>query len=180
MRNDGVTLLDYLIGSVPPTVIDLLLANGASAREGYPLSKAVDLGDAKLVKRLIDEGADPNKKGPDRKTALYFASTSGFYTRFGLDTPPIKEYAKCIRLLLQSGAKVQDASANQGGLLEILVNNFGKDDRVKIILTELIPYSDRGSIDRAQELAAKIANANEAYVPLAQWLKQYVRNPALQ
>ena len=67
--------------------------------------------------------------------------------------------------------------ADQADLLGILVNGFGKDERLKIILTELIPYSDRESIDRAQKFRAKIANGNEAYVSLTQWLKEYVRKP---
>jgi uncharacterized protein YecT (DUF1311 family) len=175
-NRDGMTLLDHLIGKVPPTVIDLILANGASAREGYPLDNAVRWGDANLAKRLIHKGADPNRKGPDRTTPLRTASISGFYIWGDRDTPPISDYAECVKLLLTKGATVRDAVPDQEGLLWFLVRDFGKDQRVKIVLTELIPYTDQAGIERAQKLAAKIANKNEAYVSLAQWLKKYVGN----
>lgn len=170
-RNDGVMLLDYLIGGVPATVIDLLLANGASAREGYPLWRAVSMGDAKLAKKLISAGAEPNRKNLDRTSALYWASVSGFYTRWGQDTPAITEYAKCVKLLLQHGAKVEDAVADQEGLLWILVRSFGKDKKLKLILTELMPYTDRDSIDRAQKLADKMAIKDEGYSEIARWIR---------
>jgi ankyrin repeat protein len=172
----GVTMLEYLIGKVPNTVIDMMLACGADAREGYPLKIAVGLGDTKLAEKLINEGAVPNQIGPDRTTALYTASTSGFYTRSGHDTPPITEYVKCIRLLLQNGANVRYAVSGEEGLLWYLVRSFGKDERLKIILAELIPHADRDGIDRAQKLADKIAKEkeNDAYASLAQWLREYI------
>jgi hypothetical protein len=176
VRTDGITLLDYLIERVPSTVIDLLLAHGASAREGCPLLRAVRIGDAKLAKKLIDAGAEPNKKSPNLTAALYWASVSGFYTRWDQDTPPIKEYAKCIKLLLQHGATVRDAVSEPAGLLVKLVNGFGKDERLKIIMAELIPYTDRDGLDRAQKFAEKVAQYDDAYISLAHWLKEQMDN----
>jgi len=174
-NKNGVTLLEILIGKVPSTVIDMMFVHGANAREGFPLRNAVMFGDTKLVQKLMDKGAEPNKKGQDRTTVLYTASTSGFYSWLWGETTPITEYAKCIRLLLQNGAIVQDAIADQEGLLWLLVRGFGKDERLKIILKELIPYSDHESVERARKLATKLANENKDYSSLAKWLNEYVR-----
>jgi hypothetical protein len=76
---------------------------------------------------------------------------------------------------LEHGAKVEDAVSDKEGLLCSLVRGYGKDERIKIILLELIPYTGRDEIDRAQKLAAKIASGNQAYASLAQWLKEYIR-----
>jgi hypothetical protein len=157
-NKNGVTLLDCLIGTVPTTVIEMMLTNGANAKDGNSIKQAALHADEKLMSSLIKAGADFNKKGPDRTTALWTASTSGFYTWSGRSTPSIDEYAKCIRLLLQNGAKVQDAVSDSEGLLWLLVSSFGKDERLRIILKELLPYTDRDAIKRADKIAPYTVN----------------------
>jgi hypothetical protein len=177
INGSGVTLLDYLIGAVPPTVIELLLKNGANVHQGHPLRNAATYGDWRLLERLLGEGADPHRKNPDRTTALWSASSSGFYSysASGWDPPPIEDYAKCIRLLVASGAKVDEAMPDREGLLWFLVRSFGKDERLKVILAELIPHSSNELLAQARSLADKLAVSNDAYSPIARWLKERAR-----
>lgn len=162
----GVTLLDYLLSTeVPDSIIELFLAHGANVQNGNPLAGAAFRGDEALLKKLLDMGADPNKKKRDGSTALWAAATTGFYSWSAWEPPPITEYAKCIHLLMQRGAKVQGAVGDSMGIGWMLVRSFGKDERLKMILAELVPYMNRDEIERTQKLA-------ESYSPsLAQWLK---------
>lgn len=178
----GATLLDELIGTAPLKIIELLLTNGANVREGFPLNGAARRGNVELMQRLIDAGANPNKKDRGGTTAIHVAATSGFYTWSGpTKTPPIAEYAKCVQLLLSRGAKWRDGTNESESLLTSLVRNFGKDERLEVILAELIPYADQDSIRKAYDRAASLANGNDSYVPIANWLQKQVRKsePAL-
>jgi hypothetical protein len=175
-NNGGVSLLDYLIiGYASPPVIDLLLKNGADPRNDRSLANASLRGNPALVEKLLALGADPNKKGPGGSTALWSASSSGFYTWGNRPTPPMDEYVKCVRLLLKNGAKVEDAIRDREGLLWFLVRGFWKDERLKLVLAELIPYSSPSAIKNAYDLSVKIANSQEQGPLLHTWLSQFVR-----
>ncbi len=170
----GVSLLPRLIGSVSSGVIELLLENGADPREDLSLRSAAAAGNARLVERLIRAGADPNRKGPDGATALWYAANSGFYTSNG-QAKPIDDYVQCIRILLKSGAKVEEAQPGPEGLLWFIVRGFWKDERIKLVLAELIPHSSKQSIKNAHELVGKIGSESEQGIALRVWLEQYVR-----
>jgi len=162
-----VTLLDYLLAKdVPDSVIEMLIANGADVGKGNPLFFAAHGARLNILKKLIDSGVDPNKKGADGKTALWAAASHGLGTYNDWVQPPISEYVKCIRLLLQHGAKVQGTMSDVGGMPRLLVHYFGKDERIRIVLTELLPHATRDEIEKAQQLA------DEKSYPISQWLKE--------
>jgi len=174
-NSNGVSLLDYLIlGYAPSSVIDSLLQNGADPKTDRSLSNASVRGDPALVEKLLALGADPNGKGPDGSTALWSASTSGFYSWSNRPTPPIDKYVRCVRVLLQHGAKVDVAISDPEGLLWFLVRGFSKDERLKLILAELIPYSSKSAIKKAYDLSVKIGNS-QGTPGLSAWLGQFVR-----
>jgi ankyrin repeat protein/uncharacterized protein YecT (DUF1311 family) len=174
-NNHGVSLLDYLIlGDAPPSVIDLLLQNGADPKTDRSLSNASLRGDPALVEKLLALGADPNGKGPDGLTALWSASTSGFYSWGNRPTPPIDEYVRCVRLLLQHGAKVGVAIRDPEGLLWLLVRSFSQDERLKLILNELIPYSSNSAVKRAYDVSLTIPSS-QGGVAFRDWFDQFVR-----
>ena len=85
------------------------------------------------------------------------------------------EYVKCVRLLLKNAAKVEDAIRDREGLLWFLVRGFWKDERLKLVLAELIPYSSTSAIKNAYDLSVKIANSQEQGPLLHTWLSQFVR-----
>jgi|GEM_PF-5006180 uncharacterized protein len=162
-----VTLLDYLLAQdVPDSVIDMLITNGADVRKGDSLIFAAHGARLNLLKKFIDSGADPNTKGADGSTALWAAASHGFGTYNDWVQPPISEYVKCIRLLLQHGAKVQGAIKDSGGMSRLLVYYNGKDERLKIILAELLPYTPSNEIEYAQKMA------EEKSYPISQWIKE--------
>jgi uncharacterized protein YecT (DUF1311 family) len=173
-NNNGVSLLEHLIGYSSQRVIDLLLQHGADPKTGQSLARASLRGNAALVEKLLALGADPNAKGPDGSTALLAASRSGFYSWGDGPTPSIDEYVRCVRLLLQHGAKVDVAIRDSEGLLWFLVRSFWKDERLKLILAELIPYSSKAAIKKAYDLSIKLENSQEGGT-LSVWLGQFVR-----
>lgn len=169
VNHNGVTLLDYLIlNRATDPVIDMLLANGANVKDGTPIANAAVRANLYLIRKFLDGGADPNQQARDGTTALWTAATSGLYMSYGKvwDAPPITEYAKCIHLLLQHGARIEDAIPDSSGILWTLVNNFGKDEQLEILLSEFIPYAQRDDIERAQQ------RAERSSYPIAHWLKE--------
>jgi hypothetical protein len=165
----GVTLLEYLLATdVPSSVIEILLAHGANIKDGNPLKNAAMRADEKLIKKLIDNGVNPNQNARDGSTALWAAATTGFYSYWGKDMPPVTEFAKCVRLLLQNGAKVHGAVSDSMEMPWMLVRSFGKDERLKIILAEMIPYTQHDDIERAMKLA------EQGSYPIAKWLKDQI------
>ena len=174
-NSSGTSLLSYLIlGSAPPEVIELLLQNGADPKTDRSLNSASLRGDPALVEKLLALGADPNKKGPDGSTALWAAAKSGFYSSGQTATPPIDDYVRCVRLLLQNGASVDAAIGDSEGLLWFLVRGFSHDERLKLVLAELIPYSSKSAIKNAYDLSVKIGKSRGSPV-LGDWLGQFVR-----
>jgi hypothetical protein len=129
-----------LVTNVPNSVIQMLLTHGADVQQGAPLVRAAFRGDEYLVMKLIESGVSPNQRAKDGTSTLWAAASTGFYSWSAWEPPAITEYVKCIRLLLQHGAQIQGAVAGSTGLRELLINNFGKDDRLKLILAELNPY----------------------------------------
>lgn len=171
----GVSLLDYLIiGYAPAPVIEMLLQNGADPKSDASLRTASIRGNPVLVERLLTLGADPNKKGPDGSTALWSASSSGFYSWGKRPTPPMDEYVSCVRLLLKNGAKVDIAIRDREGLLWFLVRGFWKDERLKLVLAELIPYSSKSAVKNAYDLSVRIG-ISQGSADLSAWLGQFVR-----
>ena len=174
-KSNGVSLLDYLIlGYASPSLIDLLLQNGADPKTDRSLRNASLRGDPALVEKLLALGVDPNRRGPDGSTALWSASTSGFYSWGNRQTSTIDNYVRCVRLLLQHGAKVDVAITDSEGLLWLLVRSFWKDERLKLILVELIPYSSKSAINSAYDLSVKFGNS-QGSSDLSAWLGQFVR-----
>lgn len=176
VENDsGVSLLDHLIqGYAPAPVISLLLQHGADPKSDQSLASASMRGNAALVERLLALGADPNAKRRDNRTALWIASSSGFYSWGNRPTPSVDEYARCVRLLLQHGAKVDAATRDSAGLPGLLVRSFSKHERLKPILAELMPYSSPADIKKAYDLAIKL-EASQEDKTLSTWLSQFVR-----
>lgn len=173
-NNNGVSLLEYLIGSASPRVIDLLLKHGADPKTDSSLTLASYRGDSALVAKLLALGADPNAKGRGDSTALWAASRSGFSSRVDKLPNLFDEYVRCVRLLLQHGAKVDVAIRDPEGLLWFLVRDFWKDERLKLILAELIPYSSQATIKKAYELSIKLESSQKG-ATVSAWLRQFVR-----
>ncbi len=71
--------------------VDMLVKAGAKDSGRTPLQDAVIAGDAEQVKKLIAAKADVNEPGPQKMTALHYASKEG--------------HAAIVKLLLQAGAK---------------------------------------------------------------------------
>ncbi len=160
---NGVSLLWYLLAShVPNSVIDMMLSHGADIEDGESLVQGAFLGNEYLVKKFLDLGADPNRVSEARNTALQAAATSGLYGWNAWNPPQVTEYAKCIRLLILKGADVH--SEVKRGTLNLLVSQFGKDERLKVILAELIPHMTRNEIENTQKLAGNYSKS------LAKWL----------
>jgi ankyrin repeat protein/uncharacterized protein YecT (DUF1311 family) len=174
-NNNGVSLLEYLIGDAPPRVIDLLLQHGADPKSDRSLANAAAQGDVRLVEKLLALGADPNARRRDDSTALWSASISGFYPSHG-DRPrrSMDDYVRCVRLLLRNGAKVDAAIRDSEGMLWFLVRSFSKDERLKLILVELIPHSSQAAIKKARDLSIKLEASQEG-ATLSTWLGQFVR-----
>ncbi|MDH5669755.1 MAG: hypothetical protein OEY86_17280 [Nitrospira sp.] len=169
-----VSLLNFLIlGDAPQSVIDLLLRNGADPKTDMSLRSASRRGDPELVEKLLALGADPNMKGSDDATALLDASSSGFYSGPNTPTPPIHDYVQCVRILLQHGAKVDAATRDPEALLRILVGSFWKDERLKWILNELIPYSSDSAVKRAYGVTLAHTGTQEGDA-FRDWFTQYV------
>ncbi len=174
-NSNGVSLLEYLIGAdVPESVINMLLQHGADPKNDRSLASASLRGDAKLVEKLLALGADPNAKRPDDTTALWAASSSGFYSWGDGHTSAINEYVRCVRLLLQRGAKVDVAIKDSEGMLWFLVRSFSKDERLRLILAELIPHSSQAAIKKARDLSIKLEASQEGGT-LSAWLGQFIR-----
>lgn len=162
---NGVPLLWYLLAShMPNSVIDMMLSHGGDIEDGAPLVQAAFLGNEYLVNKFLGLGADPNRVSVDGNTAIRAAATSGLYGWNAWNPPPVSEYAKCIRLLIIKGADVH--SAVKSGTINSLVSQFGKDERLKVILAELIPHMTRNEIEDAQKLAGNYSKS------LAKWLSE--------
>jgi uncharacterized protein len=164
---NGVSLLDYLLyEGVPDTVIEGLLEKGADVKSGYPLFAAAHGARLNLMKKFIEKGAEPNKETQDGSTAIWAAASHGLGVYRDWTQPPISEYKKCIQLLLQHGAKVKGMKRDVGGIPRLLVYYSGKDERVKTILAEILPYASHDEIVKAQQLA------EENSYPISQWLEE--------
>jgi ankyrin repeat protein len=172
--NNGHSLLEYLIHDASSTVIDLLLRNGADPKSDGSLRHAVVYGESELVGRLLVLGSDPNRKERDGLTALWFASRSGFDDFIDRPTPPIQDYIRCVRSLLMHGARVDAAVRDSEGLLWFMVRDYWQDERVKLILAELIPYSSKSAIASSYNLSVKIGTSKGS-PSLSNWLGQFVR-----
>ncbi len=102
----GNTALCLAIDSRARRGVDRLLATGedevltTQCRDGLPpIARAAKLGDAGLVGRLLDAGANPDQPGADGSTALMWAANRGA--------------AEAVRQLLAAGADPQ-AKADDG------------------------------------------------------------------
>jgi uncharacterized protein len=164
---NGVTLLGYLVQSgIPNTVVELLLKKGANPKDEFALLAAAGIGNPHLVQSFLDGGASPNQKTAIGRSALWVAAVEGLSHRaVGHGAQDIGDYAKCIRLLMQHGAVLKDA-ADSESLPDQLVRLYGRDDRVRVILKELIPYMNHDEIMRATRLAEAFPGG------LAQWLQE--------
>lgn len=175
-NREGSSLLEYLVGGLAPSrVIELALHNGADPRTDRSLNLAAQWGDAALVKKLLKLGANPNAKQRDRTTALYRAAISGFYT-YGPNYPkrPIEAFAACLRLLFESGAKIEDSQPD-GSLFVTVTRQFHEDQRARIILAELAPYAKDEDFKSAYSILSQVSAGQKNSQQLKDWLGKYVR-----
>ncbi|MET3109584.1 hypothetical protein AAKU58_004441, partial [Oxalobacteraceae bacterium GrIS 1.18] len=149
VNKSGTTLLDFaIISNMPRETIFLLIANGADPKLGTPLVAAARRADVILMQELIDKGAQVNQTARDGITPIWMAATSGFYqySSSGMDTPPIAEYAKCVRLLLKNRAHlVFDDDRTDISVLR-LISLFGNEEKLKYVLKDLIANLSRNEV----------------------------------
>ena len=113
-KKDGRTALMLAVAARytdNPEIVEILLKNNADVNvkdeDGYtPLMLAADVGDAKLITKLIDMGADVNAKDKEGWTPLFIAARQNK----NLDV---------IKTLIVRGAKIQDGNR----LLQLLDQN---------------------------------------------------------
>jgi ankyrin repeat protein len=135
--------LDVVRGGNVSKVRDMLNSNGRLlniiTQDGWaPLFIAVYYGHDRIVKLLLDSGADINKADNDGWTPLYFAAQNG--------------YVEIVQLLLEAGADINKAK-NNGIMTPLFAAVYYGHDRIVKLIQERILF--RAAMDTASMAEAR-------------------------
>ena len=188
-QGDGATALHWAVYWNDSETVQFLLASGAAADAGNdlgvtPLWLAANNGNAGVVEVLLAGGADPNLALPSGETVLMTASRTGdpeavrallaagadphateaAHRQTALMWAVAQQHAEVVRLLLESGARVDDRSlsypqvvsssgnADPSGVFEVQQGGY----------TPLLFAARQGDLASARLLVAADAAVDEA------------------
>lgn len=131
-------------------IVKLLLDAGADLnavdnRGRTPLLTASAGSKARLLKILLQHGANPSDQDQDSQSALYLAACSYILTSlsYSWDQPPTNDLAT-LRILLDAGANV-DAVGGEYGTALIVLSAKGKYDGVRLLLDHRASLTHRNA-----------------------------------
>ncbi len=126
-------------------IVKILLENGADPNiikkgEDGPLQYAAMYGHAEAIKLLIKHGADVNRKGAYKRTALIYAASDAYYSE------DVK--LKIVKMLLEANANVKlKNESGENALFELITNDNSNTVVAELLIENGIDIHEIGSYD---------------------------------